>query len=270
MPGFVMNYMNRIIHVDEINDFLARHKDEHGLTFVEAVLSEFQVTVKYQGLEKIPASERFIVAANHPLGGLDGLALISVIGKIRQDLIFPVNDLLMNLENLRELFIPVNKHGTNADNIRVFEDTFASDTALLYFPAGLCSRKQSGRIMDVEWKKTFVTKSRKYKRQVVPVHIEGRNSNFFYNLANLRKRLRIRSNIEMFYLVDEMMKQKNKTISFTIGDPIPSEIFDKRHNDREWASLVKQQVYALGSGTRGPEEFNITKSQSKLTAIKNS
>jgi putative hemolysin len=255
IPRFALNYMKRIIHVDEINDFIASHKNSYGLEFVEAVLREFKATIKYEGLENVPATSRFIVVANHPLGGLDGLALISVMSKVRKDLIFPVNDLLMNLENLRELFIPVNKHGTNAENIRIFEETFASDTALLYFPAGLCSRKQSGQIMDVEWKKTFLSKARKYKRDIVPVHIDGRNSSFFYNLANIRKRLGIKSNIEMIYLPDEMMKQRNKIISFTIGLPIPIGVFDKRHSDREWAELVKSHVYALGRGEKGPSVF---------------
>lgn len=256
LPRFVLKYMKRIIHVDEINDFLARHRHVHGLAFVQAVLDEFRANVQADGLENIPPGERFIVVANHPLGGLDGLALINVVSKVREDIVFPVNDLLMNLPNLKELFIPINKHGKNTENIRLFEETFASDMALLYFPAGLCSRKHSGKIVDIDWKKTFVAKARKYQRHVVPVHIEGRNSNFFYNLANIRKRLGIKANIEMFYLPDEMMKQRDKTIRFRIGKPIPWTVFDKRYTDRQWAALVKQQVYALGKQQVGPPEFN--------------
>lgn len=256
LPRFVLNYMKRIIHVDEINDFLVLHQHVYGLAFVQAVLNEFRTNVQADGLENIPAGERFIVVANHPLGGLDGLALINVVGKVREDIVFPVNDLLMNLPNLKELFIPINKHGKNTENIRLFEETFASDTALLYFPAGLCSRKQSGKIMDIDWKKTFVAKARKYHRYVIPVHIEGRNSSFFYNLANIRKRLGIKANIEMFYLPNEMMKQRDKTIRFHIGKPIPWTVFDKRYSDRQWAALVKQQVYALGKQQVGPPEFS--------------
>jgi putative hemolysin len=180
---------------------------------------------------------------------------MSVVGKVRKDVIFPVNDLLMNIPNLKELFIPINKHGKNTENIQLFEDTFASDAALLYFPAGLCSRKQSGEIIDLEWKKTFVARSRKYQRYVVPAYIEGRNSNFFYNLSAFRKKLGIKANIEMFYLVDEMTKQRDKTLTFRFGRPISWKVFDRRHPDREWAALVKEYVYALGKGVPVPGEF---------------
>ncbi|MDD5694184.1 MAG: 1-acyl-sn-glycerol-3-phosphate acyltransferase [Bacteroidales bacterium] len=256
LPGFLLRYVKRIVHVDELNDFISTNEHLHGLDFVKAILDEFRSVVVVEGYENLPVNDRFVIVANHPLGGLDGIALFSVIGKVRKDVIFPVNDLLLNIPNLRELFIPINKHGKNTENIQLFEDTFASDVALLYFPAGLCSRKQSGRIVDVEWKKTFVAKSRKHKRYVVPVHIDGRNSNFFYNLSVWRKRLGIKANIEMFYLVDEMLKQRDKTLTFRIGKPISWEVFDKRHSDRDWAALMKEKVYALGRGVPGPIEFN--------------
>lgn len=256
LPGFLLRYVKRIVHVDELNEFIARNQNNYGLDFIQAVLDEFHTDIQCTGYENLPVNERFIVVANHPLGGLDGIALMGVIGKVRKDVIFPVNDLLLNVPNLRELFIPVNKHGKNTENIRLFEDTFASDVTLLYFPAGLCSRKQAGEIIDLEWKKTFVAKSRKHKRYVVPVHIDGRNSRFFYNLSAWRKRLGIKANIEMFYLVDEMTKQRDKTLTFHIGKPISWRVFDKRHSDREWAALVKEQVYALGKGIPGPPEFS--------------
>jgi putative hemolysin len=256
LPGFVLRYIKRIVHEDELNDVISRNRHLFGLDFVEAILTEFRTKLVCEGLENLPAHDRFIVVANHPLGGLDGIALMGVVGKIRRDVIFPVNDLLMNIPNMKELFIPVNKHGRNTENIQLFEDTFASDATLLYFPAGLCSRKQSGMIVDLEWKKTFVTKSRKYQRFVVPVHIEGRNSNFFYNLSNFRKRLGIKANLEMFYLVDEMAKQRDTTLTFRFGIPISWETFDRRHSDREWAALLKEYVYALGKGIPGPAEFD--------------
>ena len=257
LPGFLLRYVKRIVHVDEINEFLDKNQHLYGLDFVKAILDEFRTNIVSVGLENLPVKDRFIVVANHPLGGLDGIALISVIGKVRSDVIFPVNDLLLNIPNLKELFIPINKHGKNTENIQLFEDTFASDATLLYFPAGLCSRKQSGRIIDVEWKKTFVAKSRKHRRYVVPVHIGGRNSGFFYKLSTWRKRLGIKANIEMFYLVNEMMKQRDKTLTFHVGKPISWEVFDKRHTDREWAARVKEHVYALGKGKPGLQEFSL-------------
>lgn len=249
IPGFVLNYLRRIIHVDEINDFLRRNRDKHGLDFVKAVLDEMEAIVTSEGQENIPREERFIVAANHPLGGLDGLALIHVIGKVRKDVIFPVNDLLMNIPNLRELFVPINKHGSNAENVKILENTFASDSTLLYFPAGLCSRKRGDTIIDLEWKKTFITKAKRHKRDILPVHISGRNSGFFYNLANIRKRLGLKANIEMLYLPDEMYKQKNKSIHVRIGKPVSYTVFDRKYPDKVWAEKIKSHVYKLGTQT---------------------
>jgi len=245
IPGFLMRYLKRVVHLDGLNDFVARHKDLYGLDFAEAIIVEMNATLIIKGEKNIPAQERFIVASNHPLGGPDGIALICVVGRIRNDVVFPVNDILMNIPNLKVLFVPINKHGSNAENIEILNNTFASDVAMLYFPAGLCSRKQSHKIVDLEWKKTFLSKAKKFKRLVVPVHIDGRNTSFFYNLSNVRKKLGVKANIEMLYLVDEMYKQKGKTLTITIGKPIPYETFDKRHSDKEWAAIVKKYVYQL-------------------------
>jgi putative hemolysin len=191
------------------------------------------------------------------LGGLDGMALMKVVGEVRKDIVFPVNDLLMNVPNLLPLFIPINKHGSNTQNMLIMNDTFASDKTILYFPAGLCSRKQKGKILDLEWKKTFITKARTYKRDIIPVHINGRNSDWFYNLAKWRKRLGIKANIEMLYLVDEMYKQNNKNISITFGKPISWTTFDNRFPDIIWAKKVKQHVYTLGSNISSIFDVNL-------------
>ncbi len=245
MPGFLIRYLKKVIHQDDLNQFLKDNKDVKGLSFVKAALDRFEVNIKLRGVENIPKDGRFLVAANHPLGGLDGLALISAIGSVRENVLFPVNDILMNLPNLRELFIPVNKHGSNANNIRILDNTFAGDSTILYFPAGLCSRKKNKEIVDLEWKKTFITKSRKYKRNILPVHVSGKNSTFFYRLSNFRQFLGIKANIEMLYLVDEMFKQKDKDLIITFGDMISYETFDKSKTDKEWAKYIKKYVYSL-------------------------
>jgi len=190
------------------------------------------------------------VAANHPLGGLDGMALMWAVGKVRKDIVFPVNDLLMNLDNLKELFIPINKHGSNAGNVRLIDETYASEKAILYFPAGLCSRKGKGGICDLEWKKSFIAKTRVHQRDIIPAFIEGRNSEWFYNLARWRSRLGIKANIEMLYLVDEMYKQRNKDIYITFGKRIPYTEFDRRYKDLAWAQILKHHVYSL---SKNPE-----------------
>lgn len=156
-----------------------------------------------------------------------------------------MNDILLNIDNLKPFFIPVNKHGSNAENVKIFNDTFASDKTLLYFPAGLVSRKGNGEIKDLEWKKTFITKAKRFKRDIIPVYIEGRNSDFFYNLANRRKRLGVKGNIEMLYLINETYKQLDKTMHIVIGKPIPWESFDRSKSDVEWAAMVRDQVYKM-------------------------
>ncbi len=253
LPKFIFSYLKKVIHQEELNAAIYRNREKYGAEFLYAILNEFGVVVKSVGIENLPENGRYIIASNHPLGGLDGMALMQEVSRKRKDFLFPVNDLLMNLPNLKELFIPVNKHGSNAENIRLFNETFQSEVLLLYFPAGLVSRKQKGRILDLEWKKTFLSKAIQFKRDIIPVHIDGRNSDFFYNFANIRKRLKIKANIEMLYLVDEMYKQKDKTITITFGNPIPYQHFGKQHSPAEWAGIIKQKVYALGRG----EDFEI-------------
>ena len=245
LPGFVLAYLKKVIHQDELNDIIYRNRFRFGLDFIDRLIEEFQTKVIVTGLEKIPREGRYILVSNHPLGGLDGIALMSVVGKVRRDIIFPVNDLLMNLPSLKELFAPINKHGSNRENIRIIEDVLASDAFILYFPAGLVSRKQGKKIIDLEWKKSVIVWAKKHRRDILTVHIEARNTNFFYNLAKLRTFLRIKQNIEMLYLVDEMFKQKDKKINITIGDVIPYSVFDNTHTDIDWANVLKGKVYDL-------------------------
>ncbi|MFA6923867.1 MAG: 1-acyl-sn-glycerol-3-phosphate acyltransferase [Bacteroidales bacterium] len=247
LPRFILKYLKKIIHEERLNKLIYRNRDKIGTDFTDAMLNEFQIIIKTQGLENIPKTGKYIIASNHPLGGLDGMALMSTVGKVRKDIKFPVNDLLMHIPNLRPLFIPLNKLGKNTKYIEQIEQTFASDNMILYFPAGLCSRKQNGKILDLEWKPTFIKKAIQYKRDILPVYIDGKNSNFFYNLSNWRKKTGIRQNIEMIYLVDEMYKQKNKIINIIFGEPISYKIFDKKFNNLQWAEIIKKRVYGLAA-----------------------
>jgi putative hemolysin len=258
IPGFIIAYLKRITHQESVNGYVYKHRDKFGLSFAQAILTEFGVAVQVvdgrspagKQLKILASDRKYIVASNHPLGGIDGMALMQELGRFRQDIIFPVNDLLMNLPGLKPLFIPINKHGKNIENARLIDEAFASDKVILYFPAGLVSRKQridgQSIIRDLEWKTTFIKKAKKYQRDIVPVYVDGRNSNWFYNLARWRKRLGIKANIEMLYLVDEMMRQRHKTISIVIGDPIPWTTFDKTKNELQWAAWVRDKVYTLG------------------------
>ncbi len=245
LPGFIISYLRHIIHEDELNEFLRLYGHLEGVPFIAGAMEFMHTNIQVVGLENIPDSGKAIVASNHPLGGLDGLALMLTVAKRRPDIIFPVNDILMNVKNLEPLFIPINKHGSNTENIRIINDTFASDKIVCYFPAGLVSRKNKGIIKDLEWHPTFITKAKRFQRDIIPTHISGRNTNFFYNLAKIRKLLHIKTNIEMLYLVDEFHKQKDKTITITFGKPVSYKVFDHRHTKQEWASRMRDFIYLL-------------------------
>ncbi|HSW67785.1 MAG TPA: 1-acyl-sn-glycerol-3-phosphate acyltransferase [Bacteroidales bacterium] len=247
LPGFIIRYLRRVIHEEDVNGLLLRYKELTGLDFIDAILKEFGAVVTAVGQENIPKEGRIIISSNHPLGGLDGLALMQVVGKVRKDLLFPVNDLLMHIPNLKPLFIPVNKHGRNTENLQIFDNAFAGGSAILYFPAGFCSRKVNGKITDLEWKKTFVAKARQHSRDIVPAYIDGRNTNFFYNLANLRVKLGIKTNIEMIFLVNEMFKQRDKQIRIRFGKPISFTTFDRSKKDNAWADFLKKETYSLAA-----------------------
>ncbi|MEP7168276.1 MAG: 1-acyl-sn-glycerol-3-phosphate acyltransferase [Bacteroidota bacterium] len=246
LPRFALQYIRHVIHEDEVNEFIESHTDQSEFDWLRSGLNEFKIKIISNSEEQIPLHGGFIIACNHPLGGWDALALLEVVSHRRKDIKFIVNDILLQLKNLAGLFIGVNKHGKNAQiSLAAIDELYSSEHGVLIFPAGLVSRKQNSVIKDLEWKKSFITKSKKHKRNVIPVHIEGENTNRFYNLANWRKRLGIKANIEMFFLVDEMFKQKNKTITITFGKPIPYSVFDKSKTDYEWAQWVKEKVYNL-------------------------
>lgn len=252
LPGFLLRYITRTIHQDELNVAIERNKHRFGHDFVDAAMEEFRAKPIVIGKENIPQTGGVIMTANHPLGGLDGIAFMDVVGEYRKDIKFFVNDLLMAFKNLAPILVPVNKHGKNStEYAKRFEETYASDECLLLFPAGLVSRKQSdGRIEDMVWKKSFITKAIQYQKNIVPVFIDGNNSKFFYNLAYWRKKIGIKANIEMFYLVDEMYKQRGKTLTFTFGEAISWETFTKEKPAEYWSEKVKQHVYALKSGDK--------------------
>ena len=247
IPGFMVDYLIRTVHQDELNEILRRYHDKDGVAFMQELIGYFDLNLELVNEENIPAEGRYIFASNHPLGGLDGICLSAIIGgrfdgKIR----YLVNDLLLYLSNLRSIFVPINKHGAQGKkNAELIEKAYASDNQIITFPAGLCSRKQNGKIQDTEWKKSFIQKAVEYWRDIVPVFFEGRNSNFFYRLANMRKALGIKMNYEMIYLPDEMFKSKHKTYSIHFGKPIPWQTFDSSRKPAEWAEWVKEIVYNL-------------------------
>ena len=245
IPGFLIKYVEKVVHAKEINRFLDEHKDTRGINFTDSVLAAMGVNVLVEGIENIPKTGGYIFACNHPLGGLDGMAVISSIGKVRTDIKFFVNELLTAIKNLDEILVPVNINGhSTRQMLELVDKIYASDYAIPIFPAGLVSRRQPDKtIKDLRWKKSFITQAKHYKKDIIPVWIEGKNSNFFYRFAQWRKRLRIKVNLEMFFLPDEMFSQKDKRIIVHFGKPISFTTFMEWQNDAKMAVMFQDELY---------------------------
>lgn len=247
IPKAAINYLKRTVHQDELNHIIEIYHDKHGSDFMQACVDYFNLTLHIKGEENLPETGKFVFVSNHPLGGLDGICLAAILGaKYDKKIKYLVNDILLNIENLESIFVPINKHGPQAkDSVNAMNEAYESDNQIITFPAGLCSRKQKGKIKDLEWAKSFVVKAKAYKRDIIPIHFEGRNSNFFYNLSNLRMKFGIKLNIEMLYLADEMMKKKNAEFTVTFGKPIPWQSLDSSKRPIQWAQEIKESVYTL-------------------------
>lgn len=250
VPRPLVSWLKHIVHQDEVNDFLWRSKDKTGVEWLEECVSYLDMTLKIHGAEKLPATDDgrlYTFVSNHPLGGQDGVALGAIIGRHYDGRFrYLVNDLLMNLPGLAPLCIPINKTGNQSRNFpAMVEQGFKSNNHMLMFPAGICSRRHNGTIRDIAWKKTFITKSVEYQRDIVPIHFSGRNSDFFYRLANFSDKYVRKVNIAMLFLADEMYKNVHKTFDVTIGKPIPWQTFDKSRTPAQWAQYVKDIVYDL-------------------------
>ena len=249
VPPFLVGWLKRIVHQDQVNAFLWDSRDKVGTEWLEECVRYLDMTLEVKGRENLPDpsdGRLYTFVSNHPLGGEDGVALGAVIGRHYDSRFrYLVNDLLMNLPGLAPLCIPINKTGNQSRNFpAMVEAGFQSTNHMLMFPAGLCSRRKKGVIRDLPWKKTFITKSVQYQRDVVPIHFSGRNSNFFYRLANFSDRF-LPFNLAMMFLVDEMYKNVHKTFTVTIGKPIPWQTFDKSKTPMEWAAFVQDRVYQL-------------------------
>ena len=246
LPGFVYRYINRIIHIDEVNELLAQHGNEKGIEFANSMVREFNVHQTLVGVENIPPSGRFIFVANHPLGGFDSLLLLGNLNRMLGEVVTLVNDILMNIPQLHPVFVPLNKHGGHPKElIKLLHETYTSGKQILIFPSGFASRMIKGKIQDYVWKKHFVAKAIEYERDVIPVHVSGQNSNFFYRLGWFRSFFGIKWNLEMFYLADETFGHKNQNFTITFGKPISYKQFDNSKTLDQWATEVRKMVYKL-------------------------
>lgn len=256
VPGFLIRYLERIAHIKQMNAFLRKYPDVKNYDFIRLVLDEeLGCSASIDGIENIPTDGKpLIFASNHPLGGLDGMIIAQMIHESRSSrgdsrpLKVIVNDLLMFMEPLAGLWAPVNKVGRlTKEQAQQQHALWESETDVLTFPAGICSRLQridgKWQIQDFEWQKNFIQRVREYQRDIVPIYFEGRNSKFFYTLAYIRKLLHIKLNIEMLYLVDEMYGAHGKHFKVHVLPPISYTSLDTPKSPKEWAAYIKQIVY---------------------------
>lgn len=250
VPCPLVSWLKRILHQDEVNRYLWESRHLTGTEWLEECVRYLDMTLEVVGSENLPDKDDgrlYTFVSNHPLGGADGVALGSIIGRHYDSKFrYLVNDILMNLPGLAPLCIPINKTGGQARSFpAMVKAGFESDNHILMYPAGLCSRRRNGEVRDLPWSKTFIVKSVQYQRDVVPIHFGGQNSDFFYKLANFSDKYVKKVNIAMIYLVDEMYKNVHKTFTVTIGKPIPWQTFDKSRTPAEWAQYVQDIVYQL-------------------------
>ena len=246
IPKFVINWLSRLVHQEEINSLLEESGHLKGAAFASASLKKFNITYDTHGIQNLDKERRYIIVSNHPMGGLDGIVMIELFGKLFPQVKFVVNDLLYHIEPLKPVFIPVNKYGRQSTGTaRMIQESYESDAQILYFPAGLCSRSINGKIEDLEWKKSYITQAINYKRDILPVYFEGRNSGLFYRLANIRKKLGIKFNYETILLPREMFKKKNSKFDIYIGEPVSWQNLSNEKSVAEWNKTIRERVYSL-------------------------
>lgn len=255
LPGFVVRWLRRTIHEEDINYILRTFWDLPPQEFIRACFRTWGVTYSSEGLGELDPAGRYLFVSNHPFGGMDGMMLADeLIGRFG-DARVVVNDLLMHLEPLRPLWIPVNKHGAqSAAYARRFEAELFGDRPILTFPAGLCSRRIGGEVTDLPWKVNFLKKAYASQRQIVPVFVEGELSNFFYRVASLRKALGVKFNIEMLWLPDEMFSQGGKHFRILFGKPISTSELQDAGSLREQVEFIRKKTYFLKNSLPGEEK----------------
>ncbi len=255
LPRFAVNFFKRRIHQDEINDCIMHAEHYKGAGFFDEALNYVGITFKIRGEENLDPGKKYLFAGNHPLGGPEALIIGSVFRRIYGDgFKVPVNHLLANLKPLNEFFVPVRVYGSNRNRElgEQIADMFSSDYQVLVFPAGMCARKIQGKVTEMPWKKMFITQSRKFERDVVPIHISGFNSRRFFFFTKLSTFLKLKFNLGMIFLVDELFNKKGQEFVVTFGKPVPYTTFDKTKTDLQWAAEIKDQVEALSKDNGCP------------------
>lgn len=253
VPRQAMEWLRRLLHESEINDFLRSCRGMQPCEVLTAWLERLEVTCEVRWPEGLDPRGRYMIVANHPFGGLDGVAACEAICRRLGDVRAIVNDLLMHIGPLRPLWIPVNKSGAQHPEYAQLRDrALKSDVPVLTFPAGLCSRRTRRGVEDTAWRTSFVRLAERYDRTIIPLYVEGTLSERFYRVARLRKALGIRFNFEMVLLCDEMFRQRGAHIVMRAGEPVGAADLAAMADDGERCRMVRRRVYALAANTPQP------------------
>lgn len=250
IPGWLLRGLERLIRQDELNKMLRVGFPLEGWRFSEKILDYLDIDLQVRGLDALPEGRQYMFASNHPLGGLDGIAMVAVLGRKYGDdnIKVLVNDLLMNVQPLAGVFLPVNKFGKDGgrENTRRLNEALASGKQILMFPAGLVSRLHPGGVIkDLAWQKSFVTKALEYGCEIVPVRFRGENSMRFYKTARMRKRLGLKVNIEQALLPSEVCKSRGKHFEIDFFAPVdPRELKEQGLKPKDIAGRIYSILYS--------------------------
>ncbi|MCE2570111.1 GNAT family N-acyltransferase [Motilimonas eburnea] len=243
-------FLRRLLHEKEFIEFGQQYPHLTGFDFVEKVLDYFDFSYRTTDREiaRIPVSGKVVIVANHPIGSLDGLALLQFIHRIRPDVKVVANELLMSIEPLRSTLLPVNNMNgmTVKENLQNIHQHLQQEGALIIFPAGEVSRLRPTGIKDIKWNSGFLKMASRAHAPILPIHIQARNSALFYGTSMLYKPL------ATLLLVKEMFKQNANTVKMTVGKMVP---YDSYQGDQIATSakvkLFQKQTYRLAKGKNG-------------------
>lgn len=244
VPRFLVRWVEGLICARRLNEILDLYEKRDPIGFIDGALDYIGVRYELYGTENIPAEGRLLFAANHPLGGVDGMILATAIDPIRGGVKLIVNDILLTLEPLRPIFVGVNKHGGQGANFsKMMDDLYQSEAPIINFPAGFCSRlDQNGLITDISWRKSFVKRCVESNRVVIPTFVEARNSKFFYRIEKWRKALGIKANIGMALLPRQVFYQKGKVVKIYFSAPVE---LDTSKTTQQWCDIIRERVYEM-------------------------
>lgn len=242
--------LDRILFIPRINRFLEKHGDKTGIEFIEELFDELDISYKLSNKdrEKIPSEGKLIIVANHPLGGLDGLVLLKLVSEIRNDVKIIANDVLMNIQNLADYFLPFDLLSKKdlKKNYTLISEALKKENAIIIFPAGEVARLTIKGIKDKKWNKGAVYFAEKFQTPVLPIFIRGRNSFLFYFISLFSKKL------SMFLLPYELFNKKNKSYEIKIDHPISPKAFNTKYQRIEFLTKsLKKHLYLIGRNKKG-------------------